>query len=284
MKSVKMLVGAMCALMLTTVSCGETEEPIVTPDIPVVASYPEPDAPENGDYLIVVKFAGDVCNDIVFAGSYNSWSTDPAAMLKFAPYTEGETTYEGWYYVQFADTAATVQGKPVQLKSDGTFTWDFQTGDAASWTIDAGDVTVADGYAGEADLTYNGKVAVMESAYWKNQGSPCVEVVANDYTIIVTSPDTTVPQLAGDFNGWTFQDMTATANANEYSYTLNDTEGHAFKVLSNSSWDNEAVYAADYNAETNCYTSASNTTLGTETTVSLTVAGWKGAEGIAICE
>lgn len=274
MKSLKYFMGALCvgAMMFAMPACDSGNDPnggdpVITPE----DSAPEPEAPANGDYLIVVKFNADICNDIVWAGTYNQWSTDPAAMSKFAA-LEG---YEGWYYVQFADTNATVQGKPVQLKSDGSFSWDYQSGDADAWTVESGEVLVEAGFAGEANLTYNSKVAVMKMAYWKNNGSPCVVVPTHDYTVNVTVPEgSTAAYIVGDFNSWAFQEMTATSTANVFSYTFNDAEGHAFKIVPAASWDDEAVYADGYNADSQCYTKSGNIILGTETTVSITVANW----------
>ena len=41
---------------------------------------------EPGDLCVCVYFEEEVCNDIVFAGSYNGWNTgDPASMAKFSP-------------------------------------------------------------------------------------------------------------------------------------------------------------------------------------------------------
>ncbi|MBQ9144797.1 MAG: hypothetical protein IJX60_07640, partial [Paludibacteraceae bacterium] len=51
------------------------------------------DFEEEGNFVACVHFAGAVCNDIVFAGSYNGWATDPASMVKF----EALEGFDGWY-------------------------------------------------------------------------------------------------------------------------------------------------------------------------------------------
>ena len=94
---------------------------------------------EPGQLCVCVQFEEPVCNDIVFIGSYNGWdSSDPASMAHFAP-LEG---FDGWYYVAVTDNSATIEGKPVQLMSDGSFSWDYQGGDADAWTIHAGYVDI----------------------------------------------------------------------------------------------------------------------------------------------
>lgn len=141
---------------------------------------------DAGQLCVAVYFDEQVCNDVVFVGSYNSWGTTVADMAKFQP-VEG---YTGWYVVAITDASEDIQGKPVQLKSDGTFSWDFQTGDAASWELIRGTVTIADGYSGEANLTGYSTAApvVMHSLYFKNHNSPCVTIPKHNYTITLRDP------------------------------------------------------------------------------------------------
>ena len=83
--------------------------PATTPTKNDLADFYEP-----GQLCVCVYFEEEVCNDIVFAGSYNGWNTTVAEMAKFAP-LEG---FEGWYYVAVTDESETIEGKPVQLKKD----------------------------------------------------------------------------------------------------------------------------------------------------------------------
>ena len=280
MKNLKYFLGALCICAVALVGCdknegGTTNPPVVTPE----ESVPEPEAPENGDYLVVVKFEGDVCNDIMWVGTSNGWTENPEEQTKFELYDA--ENYPGWYYVQFADTNEVVQGKPIQLKSDGTFSWDFQTGDVDSWTVKGGDVTIEAGYSGEANLTYNSKTAVMISAYWKNQKSPCVAIPSHEYTVNITAPEGSESvYIVGGFSGWDFVQMTKDGDV--FTHSFNDEEGHEFKIVPTASWDDEAVYAADYNADDNCYNKAGNSILGVETTLNITVADW--LSNVTVCE
>ena len=48
---------------------------------------------QDGYFVVCVGFEGEVCNDIVFAGSYNGWNTDLASMVYFSPLPG----FDGWY-------------------------------------------------------------------------------------------------------------------------------------------------------------------------------------------
>ena len=149
---------------------------------------------EPGQLCVCVYFEEEVCSDIVFAGSYNGWDTDPANMAKFAP-LEG---FNGWYYVAVTDESEEIQGKPVQLKKDGSFSWDYQTGDPASWTIVSGTVNISAGYAGEADLKgySTAEPVIMISAYFKNHNTPCNAEVYT-YTLTVKSNNSSMGTVSG---------------------------------------------------------------------------------------
>ncbi len=141
--------------------------------------------------VICLYFDEQVCNDIVWVGTYNNWATyDPTSMLHFEP-LEG---FEGWYVVEVVDESETVQGKPVQLKMDGSFAWDFQSGDVEAWINMAQPGTQTGsfepGYDGEADCTWpeNGAY-IYELAYWKKHNTPCVDKPKHDYTITVYMPE-----------------------------------------------------------------------------------------------
>lgn len=258
------------------------------------SAIPEPDAPA-GKQLIIFKFNADVCNEIVFAGSYNGWDTsDPATMLHFAPYLGGEkyndekfSDADGWMYVEL-DAVEGLEGKPVQLKSDGSFSWEFQCGDADAWKVHTGDVTIEAGYSGECNMKAYGAVTVAEMAYWKNQNSPCVVKPTHEYIIKVVCPaDVKKCFVRGNIvsEGWDAAEMTATAEANTFEYKATCEEGMQFKVTGGEegSWDNEAYLKSDFKAETKCYNKQGNYTLATETTITLEVAGFKGVHEIEEC-
>ena len=208
-----------------------------------LADYYEP-----GQLCVCVYFEEEVCNDIVFAGSYNGWDTDPANMAKFAP-LEG---FNGWYYVAVTDESEEIEGKPVQLKKDGSFSWDYQTGDPASWTIVSGTVNIYAGYDAEADLKgySTAEPVIMISAYFKNHNTPCIAEVYHDYTIRLSAPfcagpDGTYydPAIIGSFNGWA--EGVACNDIDEetfdYIFRIYDKEGgeFKFKALGDTDWSNQ---------------------------------------------
>ena len=175
MKKISMFFAAL------VVAVASFAAPATTPTKNDLADFYEP-----GQLCVCVYFEEEVCSDIVFAGSYNGWATDPATMAKFAP-LEG---FEGWYYVAVTDDSESIEGKPVQLKKDGSFSWDYQGGDAAAWNLISGKVDIVDGYSGECDLkNYSTATPViLTCAYFKNHNSPCVAEVYHDYTILFPLP------------------------------------------------------------------------------------------------
>ena len=220
--------------------------PATTPTKNDLADFYEP-----GQLCVCVYFEEEVCNTLVFAGSYNGWNTNPADMAKFAP-LEG---FEGWYYVAVTDASEEIQGKPVQLKGDGSFSWDYQTGDADSWTVVAGTVTISGGYAGEADLKgySTAEPVIMISAYFKNHQTPCGYVAEyKDYTIRLNAPfcagaDGTYynPAIIGDFNGWS-EGVAGEIDEETFEYVfvlkqVEKTKAFKFRALEGQSWDNEIL-------------------------------------------
>ena len=237
MKKISMFFAAL------VVAAASFAAPAKTPTKNDLADFYEP-----GQLCVCVYFEEEVCNEIVFAGSYNGWNTgDPAAMAKFAPLED----FEGWYYVAVTDESASIEGKPVQLKGDGSFSWDYQTGDPASWTIVSGTVNISAGYDGEADLKgySTAEPVILISAYFKNHNSPCVEEVYHDYTIRLTAPfcagaDGTYYDAAiiGSFNGWS-EGVAGEIDEEtfDYIFKINDKEGgeYKFKALGDTDWSNQ---------------------------------------------
>ena len=230
---------------------------------------------EPGQLCVCVYFEEEVCNTLVFAGSYNGWNTNPADMAKFAP-LEG---FEGWYYVAVTDASEEIQGKPVQLMGDGSFSWDYQTGDADSWTVVAGTVTVAPGYSGEADLKgySTAEPVIMISAYFKNHQTPCGYVAEyKDYTIRLNAPfcagaDGTYynPAIIGDFNGWS-EGVAGEIDEETFEYVFvlkqaEKTKAFKFRALEGQSWDNQ-IQLQNENGE---WYDNPNIPLGDETTITI---------------
>lgn len=237
MKKISMFFAAL------VVAVASFATPAKTPTKNDLADFYEP-----GQLCVCVYFEEEVCSDIVFAGSYNGWNTgDPAAMAHFAP-LDG---FEGWYYVAVTDESESIEGKPVQLKKDGSFSWDYQTGDPASWTIVSGTVNISAGYDGEADLKgySTAEPVILISAYFKNHNSPCVAEVYHDYTIRLTAPFCADAEgnyfdaaIIGSFNGWS-EGVAGEIDEEtfDYIFKINDKEGgeYKFKALGDTDWSNQ---------------------------------------------
>jgi len=238
----------------------------VVPTDQVLADYYE-----TGQLCVCIYFEGAVCNDIVWAGTYNGWATDPTTMTKFEE-VEG---YDGWWVAAITDATSSegdgICGKPVQLKTDGSFDWSYQTGDAESWTLIRGSVNIVAGFSGEADLKgwSTAQPNVLISAYWKNQGSPCVTIPTHDYKIVLDAPlcegpdkETYAPAIIGDFNGWSEGvPMVLNENTLKYEYTIvkgEEGKSYKFKATTDTDWSNQIQ---GYNAETSEWKDLDNSVL-----------------------
>ena len=265
MKKISMFFAAL------VVAVASFAAPATTPTKNDLADFYEP-----GQLCVCVYFEEEVCNDIVFAGSYNGWNTgNPAEMAKFAP-LEG---FEGWYYVAVTDASETIEGKPVQLMGDGSFSWDYQTGDVASWTIVSGTVNIEAGYDGEANLKgySTAEPVILISAYFKNHQTPSGYVAEyKDYTIRLNAPfcageDGTYynPAIIGDFNGWA--EGVPSDDIDEegfYVFTLKNaekTKAFKFRAYEGQTWDNQ-IQLQNENGE---WYDNPNIPLGDETTIVL---------------
>ena len=264
MKKISMFFAAL------VVAVASFAAPATTPTKNDLADFYEP-----GQLCVCVYFEEEVCNDIVFAGSYNGWNTTVAEMAKFAP-LEG---FEGWYYVAVTDASEEIQGKPVQLKGDGSFDWMYQTGDVASWTVVAGTVNITPGYDGEADLKgySTAEPVILISAYFKLHNTPCGYVAEyKDYIIRLNAPfcageDDTYynPAIIGDFNGWA--EGVPSDDIDEegfYVFTLKNaekTKAFKFRAYEGQTWDNQ-IQLQNENGE---WYDNPNIPLGDETTIVL---------------
>jgi len=121
----------------------------------------------SGQVCVCIQFLDSVCNDMVWCGSYNDWQTNLSTMA----YLQPVAGYKGWYVVAFKDDSDNICGKVVQLKSDGSFDWQYQTGDADSWAIVRGSATIDENQWGEGELRQIDKTSplVAISSEWKNQ-------------------------------------------------------------------------------------------------------------------
>ena len=199
---------------------------------------------DQGDVCVCIFVPADMaCNDFVFTGSFNSWSSkvEKCAMFKAV---EG---YDGWYVTSFEpeaepDAEKGIQGKPIMLYVDGNgngnFVWDYQIGAA---TVIRGGVQVVQGaYAGEIDLINYGADApnVLTVDAWKQ--NPCTAIYHN-YIIIVINDGCdglAVPYVVGGMNNWKFTQMEKDAGrtleneAPTYIYTFRCAESSPFQIVS----------------------------------------------------
>jgi len=123
---------------------------------------------DEGQVCVCIKFAEPICNDIVWCGTYNGWSTNIWNLYRFQP-VDG---FDGWWVVAFDDDSENIKGKVVQLKRNGSFDWQYQTGNWETWTIVSGTASLEYNNEGqtEAQLCQIGKAepVIAISSGWKN--------------------------------------------------------------------------------------------------------------------
>ena len=211
---------------------------------------------QDGYFVACINFQGEVCNDIVFAGSYNGWATDPASMVKF----EALEGFDGWYVAVIPVTVneegvEVNDGKPAQLANNGSFSWDYQTGDVDSWELISGSVDIVAGYSGESNLTNwsSAEPVILKSLYFKNNNSPCGDIVTYDYTINLKAPDCGgyEPAIIGDFNNWVEGVAMAPIGDGWYQAVVNSMPGRRvnFRASTSADWSNAIqIYDSEYGA------------------------------------
>ena len=206
---------------------------------------------QDGYFVACINFQGEVCNDIVFAGSYNGWDTYPENMVHFTPLED----FDGWYVAVIPVTVneegvEANDGKPAQLANDGSFSWDYQTGDVNSWELISGSVDITAGYSDESDLKYwsSAEPVILKSLYFKNHNSPC-HVVSHEYTVNLIAPSCGgyEPAIIGSFNGWSEGVAMWLQSDGSYSYIFTDNEGGSFKfkATTDTDWSNEIQILSD---------------------------------------
>ena len=234
-----------CALFACVAAFATVEVPTTAPDDATLNAYKA----EGANVVVAFYTTAPICNDIVFIGSYNGWnSSDPTQLIKF----EEVENFDGWYVASFNDASESIEGKPVQLKSDGTFSWDYQLGDDAVSV--RGTLTIEPGYSGEVNLKGYGTDAPVVFAFgkWKNDNNPCVAAEKHNYTVILNAPYCADeagtyfdPAIIGDFNGWSegvAMDLILDGeNVGKYKYEFEDEVGHEFKfrAANITDWSNQ---------------------------------------------
>ena len=234
-----------CALFACVAAFATVEVPTNVPDDATLNAYKA----EGANVVVAFYTTAQICNDVVFIGSYCSWAEDPAGLVKFEPVDN----FAGWYVTSFTDASENIEGKPVQLKSDGTFAWDYQLGDDAIAVVD-GRVTIEPGYSGEVNLKQYATDAPVVIAFgkWKNDNNPCVVAERHNYTVILDAPycadeagNYFDPAIIGDFNGWSegvaMELIPDGEYALKYKYEFEDEVGHAFKfkATTDTDWSNQ---------------------------------------------
>lgn len=213
-------------------------------------------APTTGAVTIVwnaVGFTPCIDNQLVFAGDYNGYNIDPAALVHFEPIPG----YYGWWKAvitpSYADNYPVLAGKPCALAYDGTFpsSWDYQ------WlNVEAGACEILEGsdeayleteYEVESKLyiTNNSSVVYVRSYGFKFD--PCY--IPEYYTVTFTAtapalPEGTTVYVVGGFNGWS-TDATPMQYVNGvWTVTIDDVEmGDQYKYVANGTWGNEELTA-----------------------------------------
>jgi|GEM_PF-1106384 len=208
--------------------------------------------PDN-NIVFCVHFTeeANVCNDIVWAGTYNSWNTNIDQMLTFSHLVG----FDNWYAVEFPYAEETA-GVPVSLKLDGSFSWDYICGPGNAWMYKGGKeafiTNVLDDKI-DAIRFYDGAgVYMYEMTYWNQHRDPCVQLPVHTYTVNLYAPNACSdmkPAVIGDFNNWdiysvsAMSELTDTNGKKYYSYSFNDEELHSFKIVAADE------YEVDWNTE-----------------------------------
>ena len=228
-------------------------EKTTDPSIPTVQDLATAGYDVANKVVLCLYFDDAPCYDVVIAGTYmadeaGSWITDPEQLVHMAALE----SFEGWYAAEIP-YSSNAQGKPIQLKSNGAFSWEYQSGDADAWIKRGGEgsqtAAIVAGYNNEANIYYYSPGCyIYELAYWKNHNNPCVIIPTHNYTIHLYAPDACEemkPAIIGNFNNWTtgvaMSETTDEQGKKMYTITIASDEGLMFKFrdAAYDSWSNE---------------------------------------------
>ncbi len=228
-------------------------EKTTDPSIPTVQDLATAGYDVANKVVLCLYFDDAPCYDVVIAGTYmadeaGSWITDPEQLVHMAALE----SFEGWYAAEIP-YSSNAQGKPIQLKSNGAFSWEYQSGDADAWIKRGGEgsqtAAIVAGYNNEADVYYPAPGCyIYELAYWKNHNNPCVIIPTHNYTIHLYAPDACEemkPAIIGNFNNWNtgvpMSETTDEQGKKMYTITIASDEGLMFKFrdAAYDSWSNE---------------------------------------------
>lgn len=217
------------SIVFTFASGTGTDDPSGEAKVPAATDLLNAGFNPRANAVLALYFDVAPCNDVVLAGSYNNWITDPDSLAHFRR-VEG---FDGWYAVEVPYANASINVKPAQLDNDGSFNWDYISGDVDAWIYKGGDqLSFSSGYPGEADVTIPSIGAyIYELAYWKNGNTPCADK-SHNYTIYLMAPqcETVQPGIYGELNNWGGTPMTLTTldGMNVYVCQVTAAEGSTF--------------------------------------------------------
>ena len=221
------------------------------PEIPVVNAT-------DGAVTVVWNAVGftpcmEEGDQLVFAGDYNGYNTNPSEMVKF----EAIEGYEGWWkaVITPADASATpvLAGKPCALYMDGTFpsSWDHQWINVDAdhpCTIIDGDAELQVEYDVESKLVVNSNSSVVYVRSYGFKTDPCIEPEKFNVTLKASAPELpegTIVYAVGAFNGWSVDATPMTLSNGVWTATLEDVVmGAEYKYVANATWDNEELLEA----------------------------------------
>ncbi|MCQ2310807.1 MAG: hypothetical protein MJZ64_03550 [Paludibacteraceae bacterium] len=203
----------------------------------------------SANVVLCVYFDEQVCNDVILMGDYNDWNENSEATVKMRP-LEG---FDGWYVAAVAPDAAGADKKfkPVQLKTDGSFSWDFQCGPKDAWVkanAAGADLDIQEELGGaECGLHYKTAGAyIYYCTYWKAHNVPCSET--KDYTIKVYIPECEYVEdvtIGGGFDNWVDINHSMDFDVDQdgrvyYYFTMKDQlPGIAYKIKAGEGWGNQ---------------------------------------------
>ena len=193
--------------------------------------------------VLCFHFGDEPCNDVVIAGNYNGWTTEPSECVRMSPLAG----FDGWYAAQipYNTNGGTWdnQAKPVQLANDGSFNWEYQAGDVNAWIHRGGNETEFESFTYECTpYLSNPGAYIYEISYWKNHNNPCNEIKSN-YDVYLSAPQNAPSniELIGSFDNWTGTPMTYDAQFGYWTATITATPSDYFMFREAGTWDNQIL-------------------------------------------
>lgn len=201
----------------------------------------------ESDVVLCVKFTEDatVCNNIYFVGSFSNWD----ASFTGCPLFTQLQGFEGWY-VASQPYSAEFGGKPFQARSDGSFSWDYQCGDAGAWTyVNGYQAHIENGYSGESNVSfYSAGAYIYEMSYWKNHANPCAEDTKYQVNVRMLPPQNAPAagiEIIGSFDNWTGTLLTKSGNYYTATIEAFGSETFKFRQAGDTAWANEILYYSE---------------------------------------